>query len=374
MSEKKIVLMVSSFAPPHAGGLEVCAEQMFKLFNFSDVSITWLVSDVPKMEASKNTIRIPVFNLIERVTGIPIPIPTPAGVMKLISSVRKSHAIHVHDIMYLSSWLSVTTAFFFRIPWSVTVHIWKVPYQSPFSLMAQNISHAIGSFICLNNARWISCYSQDVFRRLNKIYGSKVHFIANPIHPAFTLASLENLEASRILLRQQLDWSCQRKQIVFAGRLVEKKGLFHILNFARAFPSCDFHIHGSGPLKLNITNLNNVILYGETSKSVLAERFIAGDLFLLPSKGEGFPLSIQEAMSCGMPCSVFKETWEAWGANAEQFIFLDDFENLDACFSFSDTLELRRTRAAYARSQWSSELFTSHYEKLYKYLVIEIPH
>src|SRR5205814_6946303 len=59
--------------------------------------------------------------------------------------------------------------------------------------------------------------------------------------------------------------------------------------------------------------LPNVILFSGLSGAALASLYQASDVFVLPSKGEGFPLVIQEALACGLPvvCSAELGTADA---------------------------------------------------------------
>ena len=45
----------------------------------------------------------------------------------------------------------------------------------------------------------------------------------------------------------------------------------------------------------------NTLILNRTVQSKLKEFYQLSDLFILPSNGEGFPLSIQEAMASGLP-------------------------------------------------------------------------
>src|SRR5437667_4194781 len=82
------VLQVSSFAPPHLGGLEACAASLFGKLTETGTLVTWLFSDVPPQTPIENTIRIKVWNGIENIFGIPVPIPRPASVIKIWKAVK----------------------------------------------------------------------------------------------------------------------------------------------------------------------------------------------------------------------------------------------------------------------------------------------
>ncbi len=104
--------------------------------------------------------------------------------------------------------------------------------------------------------------------------------------------------------------------ILFLGRIVEKKGLIYAIEAIKKINSKDiyFHICGDGPLRGTLKNFvreNNltksVIFYGRISEKDKIKFLNSVDLLLVPSietpegDKEGFPVVILEALSAGLP-------------------------------------------------------------------------
>jgi glycosyltransferase involved in cell wall biosynthesis len=53
--------------------------------------------------------------------------------------------------------------------------------------------------------------------------------------------------------------------------------------------------------------LPNVQVLPPQPQATLRNYYIAADLLVLPSTGEGFPLALQESLSCGLPAAVSQE-------------------------------------------------------------------
>ncbi len=107
--------------------------------------------------------------------------------------------------------------------------------------------------------------------------------------------------------------------LVYTGRLEREKDPLFLLKIAhelrKLIPNFKFIIIGSGSLvnKLNekiIANKlqGNVILAGEVNRSLLPDVYNATHLFVTASTSEVMPLSIIEAMACGVPVIGIKSS------------------------------------------------------------------
>jgi glycosyltransferase involved in cell wall biosynthesis len=94
----------------------------------------------------------------------------------------------------------------------------------------------------------------------------------------------------------------------FVGGLNENKGILLLLEAFNTLKITDFkgslHIIGDGPLREEVqekvdASLCNIILHGALSKAEVCERYKQCDFLILPSKSEGFPKVISEAMNFG---------------------------------------------------------------------------
>ena len=106
----------------------------------------------------------------------------------------------------------------------------------------------------------------------------------------------------------------EEKAVISVGRLNEQKGLDLLLEtWARVAPhrpGWKLRIYGSGPdskqLKRQCTALgldDSVQWKGRTHDVPGALR--KGSVFVQSSRGEGFPLTLMEAMATGLPCAAF---------------------------------------------------------------------
>jgi glycosyltransferase involved in cell wall biosynthesis len=93
--------------------------------------------------------------------------------------------------------------------------------------------------------------------------------------------------------------------ILFVHHLSPRKGSQElpliIKETIKKIPNAHFHIIGDGPDKEGLTSLSHVTLYGNLSLKETAAFYKACSYFIMPSRAEGFPRVILEAMLYQIP-------------------------------------------------------------------------
>jgi glycosyltransferase involved in cell wall biosynthesis len=141
------------------------------------------------------------------------------------------------------------------------------------------LSRYITKFIVLNSSSCIYLDKCDV---------KKVVIVPNGID--------SSLIVKRKAVAQNL------KNVIFVGRFEKNKGIIDYLKLAQLNPSINFHIVGSIPININRYPLGkNTYIHGSIEKNILISKLDESDLFVLPSRTEGFSIAILEAMARGLP-------------------------------------------------------------------------
>ncbi len=101
-------------------------------------------------------------------------------------------------------------------------------------------------------------------------------------------------------------------QLIFVGRLAPEKGvdvlIDSLIELHQEGLSFKLLLVGDGPEKVNLKNkvikhgLEKVIdFYGYADQTIVREKLLQSDIFILPSFAEGVPVSFMEAMASGIP-------------------------------------------------------------------------
>ncbi len=133
------------------------------------------------------------------------------------------------------------------------------------------------------------------------------------IHNGVSVSEFVPCERNRAALRARLGLDSEEFLLVCVARLSEQKRIdILLLAMAQALRGgacCKCIVVGDGPLRGQLSaqavalGLSGHVFFEGYQKSVL-QYLQAADAFVLTSHAEGLPLSILEAMACGLPCVV----------------------------------------------------------------------
>jgi glycosyltransferase involved in cell wall biosynthesis len=266
----------------------------------------WLASAADPPPGYPEVAALPVacINPTERLTGLPMPIPGPAGLRRLSQAVSDADAVIVHDALYVTSIAARLLAWRHGKPVILVQHIAAIPFKSALLRTIMRLANALVTKPMLRSAAWVVFISDTVREAF-----AGVRTIAPPL-------LLFNGVDTTVFSpgppdRAQFGLPETGLTAAFVGRFVEKKGLAVIEALARARPDLTIAMAGSGPINPQVWNLPNVRILGALSQTDLARLYRSADVLLLPSVGEGYPLVIQEAMACGLPVACGEESARA---------------------------------------------------------------
>ena len=203
-----------------------------------------------------------------------------------------------------------------------TTHDWKAVLRDlPLLLVVRLLSpkiimHFHGSFsnLLVSNGNWLLkkftklilllsdgalLFSTEEIRDWKKFHPTgKFFYVNNPYEPK------RDHQSSK-------EFNLEKPTIFFAGRLIEEKGIFDLVE-AASLLSADFNfelvVAGFGPdkdrliEKINEFGLQNKVkLVGYLEGDALDQAYRSASIFVLPSWREGFPLVLVEAMDYGLP-------------------------------------------------------------------------
>ncbi|UGB38280.1 glycosyltransferase family 4 protein [Frateuria soli] len=154
----------------------------------------------------------------------------------------------------------------------------------------------------------LSAYWKEVLAELAPEISDKLVVLANPID-----ASIADSVYARRLLSA---WEQEAERVVtFLGRVGFRKGIDTVLDAARVLRrdnlrKIKIRAFGDGALntirsQIRSEELSNVLdLPGWVSAESKLEVLTSSYCNILPSRNEGLPLSVLEALGCGIPCIV----------------------------------------------------------------------
>ncbi len=367
------ILLVSHYALPHYGGIEVVVENLARRLVEQGHEVKVLSSRItgPACEERNGfeIIRVPAWNFLERY-AVPYPLFSPRLFLEAWQLVAWADIVHAHGFLYQPTLVALWLARRARRPRVITEHAGFVQYDSWFWNAVQAIAiHTLGRLaLSLADAVvLVGARASPLIRRL-ATPGKPVFLIPNGVDThLFHPVSPE--EKQRI--RRSLGWD-ERPKVLFVGRFVPRKGIDILI--AAADNRYDLVLCGRGEVPAAI--LRTAIVYLLPTQMQLRSIYHAADIFVLPSRSEGgFPLVAQEAMACGMPVVMAYDPIYLQQVSPDVVRFVEPSgdavrEALLQLISDPEQRKLLGERAArWAQDHFSWERTVREYLKLYEQLV-----
>jgi glycosyltransferase involved in cell wall biosynthesis len=301
---------VTSYGYPHLGGIERIAENLFAGYVASGLDVRWVTSRIPSSLPPREgaRIRVSCLNVVERAFGAPIPIWGREGYREVDRLARWADALHVLDCLYTSSALAVAAARRHRKPVIVSQNVGFIRYRFPPLNWVESAAYRTLGRAVLRGATHVVLATPTAESFVAALCGgSLAQSSAFPIGidtERFRPPTGEERSAARAAVGVD----GKAPVILFAGRLVEKKGLPIVVEVSRRRPAVQFLVVGDGPLAGQLQQTAPNLSWRRTvPPDEMPRYYAASDGVLLPSRDEGLPLVVQEALACGRPIVISAE-------------------------------------------------------------------
>lgn len=314
------IVLVTHFYPAHRGGVEIVAGQLAARMAADGCTVVWCASDTDKPPELDGVRCVPMrtFNGIERLSGMPYPLWSPASLVQLSRLVKACDALHLHDCIYASSLAAAWLAQRHRKRFVVTQHIGQRPLP-PLLRPLLGAANRLGAWSVLRPAAGVAFISPVVRTYFESLLGPAptFHHVPNGVDTTLFCPSPDEPASQRAAL----GFDPLRPLILFVGRFVAVKHLPIVRAMAALRPDWQWCLIGQGPEDPAGWGLPNVRVLAPMPQAGLVRYYRAADLLVLPSESEGFPLVVQEAMACGLPACITANV--SAGSNMPRDIWLE---------------------------------------------------
>ncbi|MFI5257633.1 MAG: glycosyltransferase family 4 protein [Gemmatimonadales bacterium] len=279
---------------PHPGGVEVVVWNLAR--RLADRHDVVIVSSAHgdavgvSQEDGLEVHRLPVSQFVER-RGIPYPLPLGPGIRRALAATANADVVHAHGALYAQTLLARRAARRATAPFVLTEHVGFVEYSSAVNAVQRLAWRTIGDGT-VRRSDAVVALSSRVHDWLVERYGREVQFIGNGVDGA---GYRPRGDAERPALRRSFGLPETEVLALFVGRDSAKKNF----DVALAAPRDDYTLVVCGAARE--LKAERVIDLGELPYQRMPDLFACVDLMVHPATGEGFPLSVQEAIASGVP-------------------------------------------------------------------------
>jgi glycosyltransferase involved in cell wall biosynthesis len=300
------ILTVTHFFESHGGGIERVAAQICRRLKAGGHDARWAAGSDGDDGSAEDVLQIPLrqANLVERLTGLPLPLLSPSSTLHLWRAVEQADAVVVHDSLYLTSILAAFAARWHRKRLILIQHVAEIAFDSAWMRGLVHLLNRFVAFRLIASADQVFFVSYSTARYFGRARTrAKPQIVFNGVD---TRIFRPALPGEAMTMRIRFGLPTDRKVALFVGRFIDRKGLRAIERLARDRPDIQIVMAGGGAIDPRAWGLPNVMVLGELEGERLADLYRAADVLLLPSPREAFGLVVREAMACGVPaiCST----------------------------------------------------------------------
>lgn len=170
--------------------------------------------------------------------------------------------------------------------------------------------HIIKLFLNIPDALIVPSRISKEFHMKLGVSPDKIYIAPNSVDTEKYCQKASNYRNNKENIKKSLSIH-NEKIILFVGRLIERKGVAHLIEaydeIKRKDKNIGLIVVGEGPLKSHLIDLcrergvKDVYFPGFVSEDEKIKYYSISDVFVLPSLWELNPLVLSEAMSCGLP-------------------------------------------------------------------------
>ncbi|WP_196815987.1 glycosyltransferase family 4 protein [Candidatus Nitrosocosmicus oleophilus] len=309
------ILQVTPFFPPDIGGISDHVYAISKNLQLDGHDVTIIaphkITERNNANDINKLIKIPSLYLLpwpySTLKNFSFPVDLGMRIDKIIKN-GNFDLVHTHGQHYPTSWLAIRSSKKYGVPCILTIHTnfalnpkrlgGKTKIEEYFNklVFARILGKTTGIIgLTANNISYAKLYAKG-----DKYYYQISNGINNQLY-------YENSN-KRVPFREAHGLSNNTPIILFCGRFEDVKG---ILEFAEAsrqlasnFQMIKVIMIGNGSLKEQIVSIirdePNIILINWQSHEELIKYYIMSDIFVIPSKFEGLPIVLLEAMAASM--------------------------------------------------------------------------
>lgn len=281
------ILVITPFFYPHVGGSQQYMEDLYVNLRkkHPEISVDILCYNTDYVEVQEkyrglNIYRISCLNIL---TG-KFSLPNPNSLWHFLTTHKDYDLIHTSTRFFDSSWWAPIYAKLTNKKIILTDHCAQTPTTSNplINLLVFLVDRVTGKlFLPMYGKIFVVSRATKSF--LKKTFGvySKVIYAGADLNFSKKPAAHKKI------------------QVLFAGRMIEEKGVKLLFHVAKQMPQINFIFAGPGQLK---ENLPNVFILGKRSKKQLNKLLSRADIFVYPTyHSEGIPIALLEAGANKLP-------------------------------------------------------------------------